>query len=162
MAGAMLQERNQWQLEVNEFHNQAGFLSEPTVDQVELFGYLIKGLNKCPLTHALRANHVICSSCINTFWNIAKITRQRAGSIEATVQKTKILVSEAVIREVLRLEDQPHHPKLYDQSRVQAALRRRSYEGGYPTVAKKLFPPYWRLLVHFFLQCIAENKGGWD
>ncbi|KAF5805321.1 hypothetical protein HanRHA438_Chr05g0217461 [Helianthus annuus] len=37
-----------------------------------------------------------------------------------------------------------------------------SYEGRYPTVLKKLFPPYWRLLVHFFLQCIAENKGGFD
>ncbi|MFS7962844.1 hypothetical protein Hanom_Chr08g00731311 [Helianthus anomalus] len=37
-----------------------------------------------------------------------------------------------------------------------------SYEGGYPTVLKKLFPPYWRLLVHMFLQCIAENKGGFD
>ncbi|KAF5803081.1 hypothetical protein HanRHA438_Chr06g0276311 [Helianthus annuus] len=37
-----------------------------------------------------------------------------------------------------------------------------SYEWGYPTVLKKLFPPYWRLLVHFFLQCIAENKGGFD
>ncbi|KAJ0692388.1 hypothetical protein HanPI659440_Chr15g0585361 [Helianthus annuus] len=37
-----------------------------------------------------------------------------------------------------------------------------SYEGGYPNVLKKLFPPYRRLLVHFFLQCIAENKGGWD
>ncbi|KAM0041281.1 hypothetical protein Hdeb2414_s0011g00364531 [Helianthus debilis subsp. tardiflorus] len=37
-----------------------------------------------------------------------------------------------------------------------------SYKGGYPTVLKKLFPPYWRLLVHMFMQCIAENKGGFD
>ncbi|KAM0046611.1 hypothetical protein Hdeb2414_s0009g00318541 [Helianthus debilis subsp. tardiflorus] len=36
------------------------------------------------------------------------------------------------------------------------------YEGGYPTVLKKLFLPYWRLLLHFFLQCIAKNKGGFD
>ncbi|KAF5798864.1 hypothetical protein HanRHA438_Chr07g0308141 [Helianthus annuus] len=162
MAGAILQEGNQRQLEVNEFHNQAGFLSDPPADQVELFRSLIRGLNICPLTHALRANPVICSSCINTFWNTAKINRQGAGSIEATVQKTKIIASEVVIGEVLRLGDQPHHPTLYDQARVQAALRRMSYEGGYPTVLKKLFPPCWRLLVHFFLQCIAENKGGWD
>ncbi|KAJ0788426.1 hypothetical protein HanPI659440_Chr05g0191551 [Helianthus annuus] len=37
-----------------------------------------------------------------------------------------------------------------------------SYEGVYPTVLKKLFPPYWRLLVHVFLICIPENKGGLD
>ncbi|KAJ0879692.1 hypothetical protein HanRHA438_Chr10g0454471 [Helianthus annuus] len=162
MAGAMLQEKNQRQLEVNEFHNQAGFLSNPPADQAGLFGSLIRGLNNFPLTHALRMNPVICSNCINAFWNTAKIDRQGVRFIEATVQKTKIVVSEAVIREVLRIGDQPHHPTLYDQARVQAALRRMSYEGGYPTVLKKLFPPYWRLLVHFFLQCIAENKGGWD
>ncbi|MFS7918137.1 hypothetical protein Hanom_Chr03g00197301 [Helianthus anomalus] len=148
MVGAMLQEANQRQLEVNECHNQAGFLSEPSVDQAELFGSLIRGLNNCPLTHALRANPGICSSCINTFWNTSKINRQEAGSIEATVQKTKIVVTEAVIREVLRLGDQLHYPTLFDQARVQAALRSMSYEGGYPTVLKKLFPPYWRLLLN--------------
>ncbi|MFS7929723.1 hypothetical protein Hanom_Chr04g00335871 [Helianthus anomalus] len=131
MADAMLQEGNKWQLEVNEFHNQAGFLSDPLVDQVELFGSLIRGVNKCPLKHALRTNPVICSSCINAFWNTTKINRQGAGSIEVTIQKTQII---------------PHHPTLYDQA----------------TVLKKLFPTYWRLLVHFFLQCVAENKGGWD
>ncbi|KAF5786291.1 hypothetical protein HanXRQr2_Chr10g0439091 [Helianthus annuus] len=162
MAGAMLKEGNQRQLEVNEFHNQAGYLSNPPADQSELFGSLIRGLNNCPLTHALRTNPVMCSNCINSFWNNAKIVRQGAGFIESTIQKTKIIISEEVIREVLRFGDQPDHPTLYDQARVQAALRRMGYEGGYPTVLKKLFPPYWRLLVHFFLQCIAENKGGWD
>ncbi|KAF5784606.1 hypothetical protein HanRHA438_Chr10g0430511 [Helianthus annuus] len=42
------------------------------------------------------------------------------------------------------------------------ALRKTSYEGEYHTVLKKLFPPYWRLLVHVFLLCISENKGGLD
>ncbi|KAM0040159.1 hypothetical protein Hdeb2414_s0012g00390521 [Helianthus debilis subsp. tardiflorus] len=129
---------------------------------MELFGSLIRGLNNCPITHALRAEPAICNSCINTFWNTTKINRQGAGSIEATVQKTKIIVTEAIVREVLRLGDQPHHPMSYDQTRVLAALRRMSYEVGYLIVLKKLFPPYLRLLVHFFLQCIAENKGGFD
>ncbi|MFS7945574.1 hypothetical protein Hanom_Chr06g00525881 [Helianthus anomalus] len=86
---------------VNEFHNQADFLSNPPADQAELFGSLIRGLNNCPLTHALRTNPMICSNCINAFWNTAKINRQGAGSIEATIQKTKIVISESVIREVL-------------------------------------------------------------
>ncbi|MFS7996624.1 hypothetical protein Hanom_Chr12g01132071 [Helianthus anomalus] len=37
-----------------------------------------------------------------------------------------------------------------------------NYEGRYPTDLEKLFPPYLRLLLHFFQQCIAENKGGYD
>ncbi|KAJ0441473.1 hypothetical protein HanIR_Chr16g0798141 [Helianthus annuus] len=67
-----------------------------------------------------------------------------------------------MVREVLKFGDQPHFPTSFEQSRVLPALQRISYEGGYPTVLKKLFPPYWRLLVHIFLQCIAENKGGFD
>ncbi|MFS7919998.1 hypothetical protein Hanom_Chr03g00219151 [Helianthus anomalus] len=55
MAGAMMQEKNQWQLEVNEFHNQASYLSDPPAEHVEIFGSLIRCLNNCPLTHALRA-----------------------------------------------------------------------------------------------------------
>ncbi|MFS7977801.1 hypothetical protein Hanom_Chr10g00908211 [Helianthus anomalus] len=67
MAGAMLQEGNQRQLEVNEFHNQAGYLSDPPADQMELFGSLIRGLNNCPLMEALSANPAMCNNCINTF-----------------------------------------------------------------------------------------------
>ncbi|MFS8034475.1 hypothetical protein Hanom_Chr17g01581541 [Helianthus anomalus] len=156
-------EKNQRLLEVNEFHNQAGFLSDPPAAQIELFGSLIKGLNNCPLTHALIVEPVMCNNYINTFWNTAKINRQGAGPIEATVQKTKIIASEVIIREVLRLGDQPHHPTLYDQSRVQAALIRMSYECGYPTVLKKLFPPYWRLLLNKTqTSAIVALVNGWD
>ncbi|MFS7953170.1 hypothetical protein Hanom_Chr07g00615421 [Helianthus anomalus] len=150
MASAMMQERNQQQLEVELFHNQAGYLTDPPAEHMELCGSLIRGLNYCPLTHALREEP------------INRQGAEGAGTIEATVQKTKIIVSEAIVREVLRLGNQPHHPTSYNQTRVLAALCRMSYEGSCPTVLKKLFPPYWRLLVHFFLQCIAENKGGFD
>ncbi|MFS7953165.1 hypothetical protein Hanom_Chr07g00615371 [Helianthus anomalus] len=146
MVGAMMQERNQRQLEVELFHNQAGYLTDPPAEHMELCGSLIRAV----LTPS------------GTRQKINRQGAEGAGTIEATVQKTKIIVSEAIVREVLRLGNQPHHPTSYNQTRVLAALCRMSYEGIYPTVLKKLFPPYWRLLVHFFLQCIAENKGGFD
>ncbi|MFS7894159.1 hypothetical protein Hanom_Chr00s001384g01681051 [Helianthus anomalus] len=146
MAGAMMQEQNQRQLEVELFHNQAGYLSDPPAEHMEMFGSLIRGLNNCPITHALRVEPVA----------------EGAGTIDVIVQKKKIIISEAIVREVLRLGDLPQHPTSYNQTRVIVALRRVSYDGAYQTVLKKLFPLYWRLLVHFFLQCIAENKGGFD
>ncbi|KAF5779195.1 hypothetical protein HanXRQr2_Chr12g0556501 [Helianthus annuus] len=129
-----------------------------------MFGSLMTGLNNCPIIHALRAEPVICNDCVNTFWNTTRVSRKGAngaGAIEASVHKKEIIVTEAIIQEVLRLGDQPHFPTSLEQNRVLLALQRMSYEGGYPTVLKKLFPPYWRLLVHIFLQCIAENKGGY-
>ncbi|MFS8008276.1 hypothetical protein Hanom_Chr14g01270781 [Helianthus anomalus] len=148
MAQAMMQDENQRQLEVELFHNQARYLLDPPAEYVVMFGSLITGLNNCPITHALRAEPVICNNCINTFWNTAK--------------KKEVIVTEAIIREVLQFGDQQHFPTSFENNRVLAALRRMRYEGSYPNMLKKLFPPYWRLLVHFFLQCIAESKGGYD
>ncbi|MFS7938503.1 hypothetical protein Hanom_Chr05g00440481 [Helianthus anomalus] len=68
---------------------------------------LIVGLNCC-ITHALKANPVICIDMLKNFWLSPKVNRSEAE------------------------------------------------------VLKKLFPPYWRPLVHVFLLCISENKGGLD
>ncbi|MFS7928253.1 hypothetical protein Hanom_Chr04g00318631 [Helianthus anomalus] len=78
MVGVMLQEKNQRQLEVELFHNQAGYLTDPPAVHMEMFESLIRGLNNCPITHTLRVEPAICNSCINTFWNTAKINRQGA------------------------------------------------------------------------------------
>ncbi|MFS7964884.1 hypothetical protein Hanom_Chr08g00755611 [Helianthus anomalus] len=59
MVGVMMQEKNQRQLEVELFHNQAGYLSDPPAEHVEMFGSLIQGLNNCPITHALQAKPAI-------------------------------------------------------------------------------------------------------
>ncbi|MFS7919656.1 hypothetical protein Hanom_Chr03g00215241 [Helianthus anomalus] len=109
MAQVMMQEQNQRQLEVELFHNQAGYLSDPPAEHAEMFSSLIRGLNNCPITHALQAEPVICNSYINTFWDTTKVNRQGAdgaGTIKATVQKKKIVISKAIIWEVLRLGDQ--------------------------------------------------------
>ncbi|MFS7966891.1 hypothetical protein Hanom_Chr09g00779281 [Helianthus anomalus] len=98
--------------------------------------------------------------------NTVKVNKQganEAGTIEATVQERKIFISEAIIQEVLRLGDQPQHPTSYDQNEVVSALRRMSYEGGYPIVLKKLFPPYWRLLLNKTLTCaLLALVNEWD
>ncbi|KAM0014391.1 hypothetical protein Hdeb2414_s0016g00497451 [Helianthus debilis subsp. tardiflorus] len=159
MAQVMIQ--NQRQLEMELFHNQAAYPAK----YAEMFSSPMTRSNNCPITHALRAEPVICNDCVNTFWNTSNVNRlgaNGAGAIEATVQKKEIIITKAIIREVLRHGDQPHFPTSLEQRRVLSAFRRMSYEGGYPIVLKKLYPPYWRLLVHIFLQSIVENKGGYD
>ncbi|MFS7954098.1 hypothetical protein Hanom_Chr07g00626321 [Helianthus anomalus] len=48
MAGFMMQEKNQRQLEVELFHNQTGYLLDPPAEHMEMFGSLIRGLDNCP------------------------------------------------------------------------------------------------------------------
>ncbi|MFS7989910.1 hypothetical protein Hanom_Chr11g01052461 [Helianthus anomalus] len=160
MAQAMA---DQCTLEVELSHNHVGYLSDPPVEYLCLFNYMIVGLNDCRITHALKTNPVICHDCIKDFWLSAKVNRrgaEGAGSIEAKVQKKEIIVTEAIIREYLKFGDPPNHPTSFERDRVVKALRRISYKGDYPTVLKKLFPPYWRLLVHIFLQCIEKTRVG--
>lgn len=35
-----------------------------------------------------------------------------------------------------------------------------SYEGEFLSMIKKLLHPYWRLLAHTLVMCVARNKGG--
>ncbi|MFS7968297.1 hypothetical protein Hanom_Chr09g00795791 [Helianthus anomalus] len=132
MAQSMM--TNQRPLEVELFHNQVGYLSDPPppAEYFELFNSLIVGLNNCRISHALKTNPSICHDYANG-----------VGGIGANVKKKEIVITEAIVHEVLKFGDQPNHPTSYKQDRVLPAQRRMSSEGNY-------------------LTCIAENKGGLD
>ncbi|MFS7984307.1 hypothetical protein Hanom_Chr11g00984951 [Helianthus anomalus] len=101
---------------------------------------MIVGLNRCRIAHALRENQMIDVDLIQAFWKTASINRKGAngaGTIEAKIHRKEISISEAIVREVLMF-------------------------GTYPPLLKKMLPPYWRLLMHMFLLCFSENKGGSD
>ncbi|KAF5809327.1 hypothetical protein HanRHA438_Chr04g0165961 [Helianthus annuus] len=156
---------DQLKLDVEVSHKQTRYLSNPPAEHYEEFNSIIFGLNSCRITHALKTNLVICSDMIRDFWLSAKVNRsgaEGAGLIEAKIQEKEIVIAEAVIREVLKFDDQTDHPTSFGRDRVVKALRRMSYEGEDPTVLKKLFPSYWGLFVHVFLLYIYETKGGLD
>ncbi|KAJ0501030.1 hypothetical protein HanRHA438_Chr11g0496201 [Helianthus annuus] len=161
----MLKMADQRKLDIEAFHNQAGYLSRPPAEPYDEFNYMIFGLNSCRITCAMKVNPVICRDMIRDFWLSSKVNRsgaEGAGSIDAKIQGKDIVITKAIVREVLKFEDQTHHPTIFGRDKVIKALRKMSYEGEYPTMLKKLFPPYWRLLVHMLLLCISENKGGLD
>ncbi|KAJ0700573.1 hypothetical protein HanOQP8_Chr10g0369331 [Helianthus annuus] len=67
-----------------------------------------------------------------------------------------------MIREVLQFNDQESDPIKLPAGTVEAILPRLSYEGKYPSLVKKFVHPYWCLLVHMFILCMTENRGGTD
>ncbi|MFS8025002.1 hypothetical protein Hanom_Chr16g01469911 [Helianthus anomalus] len=110
------------ELKVISGHNQAGDLSIPPEKHKKMFNSLIKGLNRCRLVHALRENSVRGG--------------EGKGSIEAVIQKKKIIVTEQVIREVLLFGDRETDPINYSSEDVLAVLPSLSYEGTYPPLLK--------------------------
>ena len=144
-------------------HNVAGHLLDPPEKFRSLFSSMIVGLNTCSLTHAIRENPVICRTWIKDFWSNAKVERQGDLIVlKSKIQHKEIVISEQVIRESLLLDDAPEFPVIYPNDRVKEVLRRMSYEGEYPPMVKRLLHPYWRLLAHTLVMCVAGNKGGSD
>ncbi|KAJ0682382.1 hypothetical protein HanPI659440_Chr16g0646731 [Helianthus annuus] len=144
-------------------HNQVGYLAPPPVKHKQLYTSLIKGLNTCRIVHALRENPVVYESLIQDFWKTAKVEIvEGKGAIVAEIEKTKVIVTEQIIRDVLKFNDQETDPIELPAGTVEAILPRLSYEGKFPPLVKKFVHPYWRLLLHMFLLCMTENRGGID
>nr|GFB07602.1 hypothetical protein [Tanacetum cinerariifolium] len=75
-------------------------------DASEGFNQIINFLNGSSLKYALTMNPNIYVSCIKQFWTT--ITVKRVNDItrlQALVDKKKVVVTEAMIREALRLDD---------------------------------------------------------
>ncbi|MFS7976917.1 hypothetical protein Hanom_Chr10g00897971 [Helianthus anomalus] len=101
---------NQRKLDVEISHNQIGYLSDHHAEHFDMFNSMI----------------VVT----------AKVNRRGGngvGSIEEKVRGKEIIITEAIVREVLKFGDQPNHPTTFERDRVINALRRMSYEGDYPT-----------------------------
>ncbi|KAJ0451252.1 hypothetical protein HanHA300_Chr15g0565471 [Helianthus annuus] len=144
-------------------HNQVAYLAPPPVKHKQLFTSLIKGLSTCRIAHALRENPVVYESLIRDFWKTAKVEIiEGKGAIAAEIDGTKIIVTEQVIRDVLKFNDQETDPIELAAGAIEAILPRLSYEGKFPPLVKKFVHPYWRLLLHMFLLCMTENRGGID
>ncbi|KAJ0715485.1 hypothetical protein HanPI659440_Chr13g0501691 [Helianthus annuus] len=140
-------------------HNQASYLAPPPEKHKKMYTSLIKGLNSCQIIHALRENHVVYESLVQEFWKSARFDALGVGGKGAIVS---ITVTEQMIREVLQFNDQETYPIDLPAGTVEAILPRLSYEGKYPSLVKKFVHPYWRLLVHMFILCMTENRGGTD
>ncbi|KAM0042220.1 hypothetical protein Hdeb2414_s0011g00375541 [Helianthus debilis subsp. tardiflorus] len=144
-------------------HNQVAYLAPPPVKHKQLYTSLIKGLNTCRIVHALRDNPVVYESLIRDFWKTAKVEiSEGKGAIAAEIDGTKIVVTEQIIREVLQFNDQETDPIELAAGTIEDILPRLSYEGRFPPLIKKFVHPYWRLLLHMFLLCMTENRGGID
>nr|GEZ04248.1 reverse transcriptase domain-containing protein [Tanacetum cinerariifolium] len=85
-------------------HNMVAYLTKS--DASEGFNQIIDFLDRCYIKNALAVNPNIYVSCIKQFWNTVAIKLDNdVTRLQALVDKKKVVVTEAAIREVLRLDD---------------------------------------------------------
>ncbi|KAI3504305.1 hypothetical protein L1887_32877 [Cichorium endivia] len=143
-----------------DFHNIPGYPMDPPEAHKKDFQSMINGLNNCRISHALRVNPVICKYLINDFWKGAAICKdgEDAATIKSTVQGVQIVISEQIIREVLKFGNKPGFPTEYPVYKVKYGLAELCYEGDCPPTLKIMLPPFRRFLAHTFVLCVSGRK----
>nr|GEW55672.1 hypothetical protein [Tanacetum cinerariifolium] len=143
-------------------HNMVAYLNKS--DASEGFNQVIDFLNGSYIKYALTVNPTIYVSCIKQFWNTVVVKQSNGVTrLQALVNKKKVLITEAVIRDVLRLDDAKGVDCLPNEE-IFAELARMGYEKPSTklTFYKAFFSSQWKFLIHTILQLISAKRTSWN
>nr|GEW77675.1 hypothetical protein [Tanacetum cinerariifolium] len=142
-------------------------------DASEGFNTIIDFLNGSSIKYALTVNPNIYVSCIKQFWTTVAIKKVNdVPTLQALVEKKKVVVTEATIREALRLDDVEGVECLPNEE-IFAELARMGYENPSTklTFYKAFFLSQWNLVKNvdspskfymypYFLQLMIRKQVG--
>nr|GEY31345.1 hypothetical protein [Tanacetum cinerariifolium] len=133
-------------------------------DASEGFNQVIYFLNGSYIKYALTVNPDIYVSCIKQFWNTITIKQDNdVTRMQALVDKKKVVVTEAAIRDVLRLDDAEGVDCLPNEE-IFVELARMGYEKPSTklTFYKAFFSSQWKFLIHTILQSMSAKRTLWN
>nr|GEZ00109.1 hypothetical protein [Tanacetum cinerariifolium] len=129
-------------------------------DASEGFNQVIDFLNGSYIKYALIMNPNIYLSCIKQFWNTVVIKQfNDVTRLQALVDKKKVVVTEAAIREVLRLDDAEGVDCLTNEE-IFAELARMGYEKPSTklTFYKAFFSSQWNSAMASAVICLSTGR----
>nr|GEU92150.1 putative ribonuclease H-like domain-containing protein [Tanacetum cinerariifolium] len=133
-------------------------------DASEGFNQIIDFLNGSSIKYALTLNPNIYVSCIKQFWTTVAVKMVNdVTRLQALVDKKKVVVTEATIRDALRLGDAEGVECLPNEE-IFAELARIGYEKPSTklTFYKAFFSSQWKFLIHTILQCMSAKRTSWS
>nr|GEX30470.1 putative ribonuclease H-like domain-containing protein [Tanacetum cinerariifolium] len=130
----------------------------------EGFNQIIDFLNRSSIKYALTVNPNIYVSCIKQFWTTVAVKKVNGViRLQALVDKKKVAITEATIREALCLDDAEGVECLPNEE-IFAELARMGYEK--PSIKltfyKAFFSSQLKFLIHTILQCISAKRTSWN
>nr|GEV33975.1 putative reverse transcriptase domain-containing protein [Tanacetum cinerariifolium] len=126
----------------------------------EGFNQIIDFLNASLIKYALIVNPNIYVSCIKQFWTFVSVKKGNdVTRLQALVDKKNVIITEATIRDALRLDDAEGIDCLPNEE-IFAKLSRMGYEKPSTklTFYKAFFSPQWKFLIHTILQCMSAKR----
>nr|GFB28327.1 xylulose kinase-1 [Tanacetum cinerariifolium] len=128
-------------------HNMVAYLNKS--DAKEGFNQVIDFLNGSYIQYALTVNPTIYVSCIKQFWNTVAVKQSNEVTrLQALVDRKKVVITEAVIKDVLSLDDAERVDYLPNEE-IFAKLARMGYEKPSTklTFYKAFFSSQWKFLI---------------
>nr|GEV60528.1 hypothetical protein [Tanacetum cinerariifolium] len=132
-------------------------------DSSEGFNQIIDFLNESSIKYALTVNPIIYVSCIKQFWTTVAVKKVNdVTRLQALVDKKKVVITEATIRDALRLDDEEGVECLPNEE-IFAELARMGYEKPSTklTFYKAFFSSQWKFLIHT-MQCTSAKRTSWN
>nr|GEZ20864.1 hypothetical protein [Tanacetum cinerariifolium] len=145
-----------------ETHNMISYLTKSYAS--EGFNQILDFLNGSSIKYALTVNPNIYVSCIKQFWTTIAVKKVNAViRLQSLVDKKKVVVMEATIREALHLDDE-EGVKCMPNEEIFAELTRMGYEKPSTklTFYKAFFSSQCKFLIHTILQCMSAKRTSWN
>nr|GEV23033.1 hypothetical protein [Tanacetum cinerariifolium] len=143
-------------------HNMVAYLSKSKAS--EGFNQIIDFLNGSYIEYALTVNPTIYVSCIKQLWRtVAVKSSNYVTRLQALVDKKKVVVTEAAIRDALHLDDAEGVDCLPNEE-IFTELARMGYEKPSTklTFYKAFFSSQWKFLIHTILQSMSAKRTSWN
>nr|GEV39739.1 hypothetical protein [Tanacetum cinerariifolium] len=143
-------------------HNMIAYLTKSNAS--EGFNQIIDFVNESSIKYALTVNPNIYVSCIKQFWTFVAVKKVNdVTRLQALVDKKKVVVTEATIRDALHLDDAGGVECLPNEE-IFTELARMRYEklSTKLTFYKAFFSSQWKFLIHTILQCMSAKRTSWN
>nr|GEY18654.1 ribonuclease H-like domain, reverse transcriptase, RNA-dependent DNA polymerase [Tanacetum cinerariifolium] len=143
-------------------HNMVAYLNKS--DASKGFNQVIDFLNASYNKYALTINPHIYVSCVKQFWNIVVVKQSNdVTRLQALVDKKKVVITKATIRDALCLDDADGVDCLPNEE-IFAELARMGYEKPSTklTFYKAFFSSQWKLLIYTILQSMSAKRTSWN
>nr|GFA20812.1 hypothetical protein [Tanacetum cinerariifolium]GFA51003.1 hypothetical protein [Tanacetum cinerariifolium] len=133
-------------------------------DASEGYNQIIDFLNGSSIKYALTVNPNIYVSCIKQFWTTVAVKKVNdVTRLQALVVKKNVVVTEAPIRDALRLDD-AEGVKCLPNEEIFIELARMGYKKPSTKITfyKAFFSSQWKFLIHTIVQCMSAKQTSWN
>ncbi|KAJ0727730.1 hypothetical protein HanOQP8_Chr07g0241071 [Helianthus annuus] len=131
------------------------------------FSSILDFMDRIPIKKALTDQRPIYRSHIGRFWKNASYDEENkviSSIVEVNGKLETILVTEALVREVVNFPDEANYPTRFPERMVKGCMFRLGYRGALNTgnYLKSKFQKSFKFLIHCILISLSHIKGCYD